>query len=155
MPGNETEVNKKVIVIDEAGGKQIKEFVGLRTKLYSYKMTAEDYKKCKGVKRNIVKKNYNHYKEWEERLRKICVIRSHLHDICAVEVVLSVDDDKRVLMEDTSHTGITRFAYMIYSPDIKVVDGVVLPSIPLSNVQLIDAAKKLNISNFTGIFVRD
>ena len=35
--------------MDEAGGKQIVEFVGVRTKLYSYKMLdgSED-KKCKG-----------------------------------------------------------------------------------------------------------
>src|SRR6218665_3660479 len=35
------------------------------------------------------------------------------------------------------------------------VDGVTLPNVPLTNIQLIDAAKKLNISNFIGFFVRD
>jgi hypothetical protein len=35
------------------------------------------------------------------------------------------------------------------------VEGVIIPNIPLSNVQLIDAAKKLNIENFRGVFVRD
>lgn len=35
------------------------------------------------------------------------------------------------------------------------VDGVVLPNVPLTNVQLIDAAKKLNINNFRGVFLRD
>ena len=35
---------------DEAGGKQIVEFVGLRVKLYSYKMLGGfEEKKCKGV----------------------------------------------------------------------------------------------------------
>ena len=32
---------------DEAGGKQIDEFVGLRAKLYSYKMNDKEEKKCK------------------------------------------------------------------------------------------------------------
>ena len=38
--GIETGINKKVIGMfkDEAAGKQIEEFVGLRSKLYSYKM---------------------------------------------------------------------------------------------------------------------
>ena len=35
---------------DEAGRKQIEEFVGLRAKLYSYRMDGEDDKKCKGVR---------------------------------------------------------------------------------------------------------
>ncbi|XP_020608918.1 uncharacterized protein LOC110047502 [Orbicella faveolata] len=51
--GIETGVNKKVIGMfkDEAGGKQIVEFVGLRAKLYSYRLDEEDeVKKCKGVK---------------------------------------------------------------------------------------------------------
>ena len=35
------------------------------------------------------------------------------------------------------------------------VDGVVLPNVPLSNIQLIDAVKNLNIHNFRGVFLRD
>ena len=35
------------------------------------------------------------------------------------------------------------------------VEGVVLPNVPLTNLQLIDAAKKLKIRNFRGVFVRD
>ena len=35
------------------------------------------------------------------------------------------------------------------------IEGVILPNIPLSNIQLIDAAKKLNIPNFRGVFLRD
>jgi hypothetical protein len=55
-------VNKKVIGMfkDEASGKQIEEFVGLRAKLYSYKMfEGEEHKKCKGVKKNCCKKINN------------------------------------------------------------------------------------------------
>ena len=48
--------NKKVFGMfrDEAGGKVIDEFVGLRAKLYLYKMfEGEKSKKCKGVKKSV------------------------------------------------------------------------------------------------------
>ena len=35
------------------------------------------------------------------------------------------------------------------------VAGVILPNIPLSNIQLLEAARKLKISNFRGVFLRD
>jgi hypothetical protein len=35
------------------------------------------------------------------------------------------------------------------------VEGVVLPNVPLSNFQIMDAQKKLKIKNFRGVFVRD
>ena len=57
---------KKVIGMfkDEAGGLVISEFVGLRAKLYSFKMlktTAEIFeeKKYKRIKKAVVKKTYN------------------------------------------------------------------------------------------------
>ena len=52
--------NKKAIGMfkDEAGGKQIEEFVGLRVKLYSYKMfEGKEHKKHKGIKKNVIKKS--------------------------------------------------------------------------------------------------
>ena len=51
---------------DEAGGKQIAEFVGLRANLYSYKMLdGSKYKKCKGVTKNITKRSiqFDNYRE--------------------------------------------------------------------------------------------
>ena len=46
---------------DEAGGEVIDEFVGLRAKLYSYKMfEGEESKKCNGVKKSGVKKSIAH-----------------------------------------------------------------------------------------------
>ena len=51
--------NKKVLGMfkDEAGGKVIDEFVGLRAKLYSYRMLeGEEDKKCKGVKNRLLKR---------------------------------------------------------------------------------------------------
>ena len=42
--------NKKVVGMfkDETAGKQIEEFVGLRSKLYSYKLHEKEHKRCKG-----------------------------------------------------------------------------------------------------------
>ena len=53
--------NKKVVGMfkDEVGGKIIEEFVGLRAKLYAYKMfegKKEEKKKCKGVKKSVIKR---------------------------------------------------------------------------------------------------
>jgi len=45
---------------------------------------------------------------------------------------------------------------MSYKTDVEInVEGVVLPNVPLTNLQLIDAAKKLKIDKFRGVFVRD
>ncbi|PFX18050.1 hypothetical protein AWC38_SpisGene17607 [Stylophora pistillata] len=58
-----TGCNKKVVGMmkDEAGGKIIEEFVGLRAKLYSYKiLEGKEEKKCKGIKKTVIKKNITH-----------------------------------------------------------------------------------------------
>ena len=58
--GIKTGLNSKVLGMfkDDAGGKQIVEFVGLRAKLYSYKMLdgSED-KKSKGLTKNVTKRS--------------------------------------------------------------------------------------------------
>ena len=117
-----TGVNKKVIGMfkDEASGKQIAEFVGLRAKLYSYRVE-ESYeeKKCKGVKKAVIKKtiSFNDYKDClfnnKPAMRKMNVIRSHLHTIFTEtvnKIALSPFDDKRLIREDNIHT----FAYGHY-----------------------------------------
>ena len=63
--GIPTGINKKVLGMfkDEAAGKIIKEFVGLRAKLYSYIMEeGKENKKCKGVKKQVVEENITHEK---------------------------------------------------------------------------------------------
>ncbi|XP_065642446.1 uncharacterized protein LOC136074074 [Hydra vulgaris] len=57
LVGFKVKINKKVIGMfkDETGETQIEEFVGLRSKLYSYKVHGKENKKCKGIKKNIVK----------------------------------------------------------------------------------------------------
>ena len=111
-------VNKKVLEMmkDEAGGDIIDEFVGLRAKLYSYKMLeGKETKKCKGAKKYVVKKStrtaHEDYKKCLftriEQLRKMYVIRSHKHEGYTEEIneiALSADDDKRHILEDCAHT---------------------------------------------------
>ena len=54
--GIETGCNKKVIckMKDECGGKQISEFVGLRAKMYSYRLNKSEEKKAKGVLKRLL-----------------------------------------------------------------------------------------------------
>ena len=119
--GIPTGINKKVLGMfkDEAMGKIIKEFVGLRAKLYSYKMDegeeskeCKEIKKCKGVKKQVVEKiKHEDYKTClltgKEQLRKQNIIRSYNHEVYTEEVnkvALSAEDDKRYILEDGIHT---------------------------------------------------
>ena len=109
-------VNKKVLGMfkDEAAGKNIKEFVGLRAKLYSYKMEeGKENKKCKGIKKAVVEKSISHedYKKCletgKEQLRRQNIIRSYEHTLYTEEVnkvALSAADDKRYLLRDSFDT---------------------------------------------------
>ena len=117
--GIESGVNKKVIGMfkDECGGKIMQEFVGLRAKLYSYKMyEGDETKKCKGVKSSVVKKEIT-FKDYKDclfggladgkQMRTMNVIRSHRHEVYTEQVnkiALSAEDDKRVVLEDRVHT---------------------------------------------------
>ena len=73
--GIPTGINKKVVGMfkDEAGGKIIEEFVGLRAKLYSYKMLGrkKEAKKCKGVKKSVIKSSisFNDYKFFFSKIK--------------------------------------------------------------------------------------
>ena len=114
--GIPTGINKKVLGMfkDEAKGNNIIEFVGLRSKLYSYKMEeGKENKKCKGVKKAVVEKNIRHedYKACletgKELLRKQNIIRSYEHVVYTEEVnkiALSAADDKRHLLKDSHDT---------------------------------------------------
>ena len=114
--GIPTGINKKVLGMfkDEAEGKVIKEFVGLRAKLYSFKTEeGEENKKCKGIKKAVVAKSIRHenYKtclqNGKEQLRRQTIIRSYEHDLYLEEVnkiALSAADDKRYLLKDSFDT---------------------------------------------------
>ena len=88
--------------------------MGLRAKLYSFKMyEGEETKKCKGVKKSVVKKRIAHedYKTClftgKEQIRKMNIIRSYNHEVYTEEVnkvALCSDDDKRYILEKQINT---------------------------------------------------
>ena len=114
--GIPTGINQKVLgmVKDEAAGKIIKEFVGLRAKLYSFIMEdGKENKRCKGVKKQVVESSITHedyktcLKTGKEQLRKQNILRSYEHEVYTEEVnkiALSAADDKRYILGDGIHT---------------------------------------------------
>ena len=115
--------NKKVIgkFKDEACSIPITEFVGLRSKMYSYfKDNNKGGKTAKGIKKNIIKNNIKHtdYKnvllENKQMQHTMKTIRSNNHQLGSYEinkVSLSCFDDKRYISND----GINSFAYGHYA----------------------------------------
>ena len=111
-----TGANKKVIGMfkDEVAGKQITHFVGLRPKLYSFKIEEDtQVRKCKGIKKNVIKKklDFDDYVKClfsgEKKMRSMKIIRSEKHDIYSKEVnkiALSNEDDKRHVLKDKIYT---------------------------------------------------
>ena len=109
-------INKKVLGIFkyEVKCKVIDEFVGLRAKLYSFKMfEGEETKKCKGIKKSVVKKSITHedYKKClftgKEQLREINVIRSYKHEVYTEvvnKIALCYKEDKRYIQEGQTDT---------------------------------------------------
>ena len=101
---------------DELGGKIMTEFVALRPKLYSYKkLDGSEDKKCKGIKKCVVKKNltFEDYKTClfndSTEYRSQLMFRSSKHEVHTIEVnkaALNRDDDKRSSRKD----GISTFA---------------------------------------------
>ena len=104
--------NKKVIGLmkDESGGKIMTEFIALRSKLYSYKkLDGEEDKKCKGIKKCVVKKTltFEDYKSCLLNPKDVCrsqlMFRSTNHEVHTTEVkkvALNRDDDKRISKRD-------------------------------------------------------
>ena len=111
--------NKKAIgkLKDEASGVPICEFIGLRSKMYSYiKDNNEVGKTAKGIKKNIIKKDITHenYKKVlfnnEQMHHTMKTIRSNNHQLGSYEinkVSLSCFDDKRYI----HNNGVTSYAY--------------------------------------------
>ena len=116
-------INKKVIgkFKDEAAGVPIVEFVGLRSKMYSYiKDNDEGGKTAKGIKKNIITKNIKHedYKEVlfnnKQMHHTMKTIRSNNHQLGSFELnkisLSACFDDKRFIHQN----GITSYAYGHY-----------------------------------------
>ena len=106
-------LNKKVIGLmkDELGGEIMEEFVTLRPKMYSYKTSEKESKKCKGIKKCVVRKTitFEDYKSClfsgETSYRSQLMFRSSKHKIQTLEVnkvALSREDDKRITIDGIS-----------------------------------------------------
>ena len=116
-------INKKIIgkFKDEAAGVPVVEFIGLRSKMYSY-LKDNDVcgKTAKGIKKYIITKNIKHedYKKVlfnnKQMHHTFKTIRSNNHQLGSFElnkISLSCFDDKRFIHQN----GITSYAYGHYN----------------------------------------
>ena len=103
--------NEKVIgkFKDEAARKPIIEFVGLKSKMYSYKTESKNSKTAKGVKKNIIRRDIDHSDDLETLFdskimhHKMKTIRSEYHQLSSYQlnkISLSCFDDKRYILHD-------------------------------------------------------
>ena len=111
--------NKKVIgkFKDEAAGIPIVEFVGLRSKMYSYmKDNEKGSRTAKGIKKNVIKQKIQHdnYKDTlfnkKQMRHTMRLIKSEKHQLGSYVVnktSLSCFDDKRYI----HNNGVTSYAY--------------------------------------------
>ena len=106
--------NKKVVgkFKDEVGGRLITEFVGLRSKMYSLQIEdpiskkITESKKCKGVKKCVVKKSMKHInnpdaKTWRQK-EEMTMLRSYnqvINTIKLTKISLSAYDNKRFMLD--------------------------------------------------------
>ena len=93
---------------DELGGEVMKEFISLRPKMYSYRVGNVEPKKCKGIKKCIVKKTitFDDYKKCLFEGRNVhklqLLFRSDKHEVRTLEVnklALNSQDDKRISID--------------------------------------------------------
>ncbi|XP_065180192.1 uncharacterized protein LOC135810627 [Sycon ciliatum] len=112
-----TSANKKVVgkFKDELGEKSMVEFVGLRSKMYSY-IGQESAKRAKGVRKAVLANTITH-KDYVDALlshrvssRPMTGLRSHCHTVyeeVTTKVALSPFDCKRYILDD----GMATLAY--------------------------------------------
>ena len=109
------EKNKKVLgkFKDECGGVPIKEYVGLRPKMYSVITQTEEIRKAKGVKKNVVKNQITHQNyldclfNCKTFKHSMDMLRSYNHQIYGIKVnksSLSPLDTKRWIADDEINT---------------------------------------------------
>ena len=93
---------------DELGGKIMKEFISLRPKMYSYRVGSDEPKKCKGIKKCVVKKTIR-FEDYKRCLfdgvsihRSQMMFRSRKHKVRTLEVnklASSREDNKRISID--------------------------------------------------------
>ena len=147
--------NKKVIGLmkDELGGEITREFVSLRSKMYSYKVGNSEPKKCKGIKHCVVKRtiSFEDYKKClfsgEQSHRSQLLFRSRKHEVRTLEVnklALSREDDKKI-----STNGVASYARGHYR-----VWGCESKNNPLYKMVVL-TIETFKIDNITAISVDD
>ena len=104
---------------DELGGEIMTEFVTLRPKMYAYKTGSAESKKCKGIKKCVVRKMIS-FKDYKACLfgrgssyRSQLMFRSLRHEVKTLEVnklAMSRDDDKRIAVNEIA--GLARGHYV-------------------------------------------
>ena len=120
-------LNKKVIGLmkDELGGEIMTEFVTLRPKMYAYKTGSAESKKCKGIKKCVVRKTIR-FEDYKACLfgrgssyRSQLMFRALRDEVKTLEVnklALSRDDDKRITVNGINSLarGITMLKNNLY-----------------------------------------
>lgn len=108
--------NKKVVGVmkDENNGKIMREFVGLRSKMYSLRMNDDQItKKAKGVKKYVLtcEIDFDDYINClfndSTYTGQQSTFRSHLHEMYSInttKIMLDGKDDKRYILKDKIHT---------------------------------------------------
>ena len=104
------------LMSDETGGEPIKQFRGLRAKLYSLTVGSKEVKRAKGVEKSVVKHHIKH-QHYCDILENSSTMRTAMttfrhkdHQLYTVRVNklgLSAFDDKRYILAD----GVTTLAY--------------------------------------------
>ena len=121
-------MNKKVIGLmkDELGGDIITEFIALRPKLYSFrKLDGAEDKKCKGIKKCVVKKTLS-FEDYKNCLfnptnvyRSQLMFRSTMHEVHTIKVnkvTLNRNDNKRIAKKDGISTLARSHKSLSWSP---------------------------------------
>jgi hypothetical protein len=107
--------NKKVIgkMKDELDGIPMKEFVGLRAKMYSLTYGDAEKRTAKGISKAVIKSKLRHdlytkcLFQKETQMESMNLFRTDRHQIHTVKLnktTLSVFDDKRFILNDGIHT---------------------------------------------------
>ena len=98
---------------DETSGKPIKEFIGLRSKMYSMRVGVLEKKTAKGITKSVIRKKLFHAAYRDVLLNETVtretmhLIRSRSHKIFSMKcnkLALSSFDDKRYVLDDKSRT---------------------------------------------------
>ena len=101
----------------------MKEFVSLRPKMYSYKVGNSEPKKCKGIKKCVVKRTISfddhkrHLFGGEQSHRSQLLFRSLKHEVRTLEVnklALSREDDKRISIDGVASCAIGHYRVPIW-----------------------------------------